>query len=394
MTVPDAWPSVEARLVTPEEAAGLLGALPVQPERGSERALVRRYADVMRRREWLVSGETVVLDADGSVLDGLRRLRAAVLSETGFPGLIVRLKRNAGGNADAADLADVIDAGRRRSFADIVSIDHRSGDTGTDEGALRRAGWVVAFVHKLLGGGPVASEQLRLMRLERRFRANLPAALEFADTFSRRLPLNGPADLTLAAVFCLIADLRGPMGIALLEDVLSGPQIALYRRLVKPYAGSAQQRLWAQILLGHALTAADLDDGLAGLRADVSKDARNEATATGPDPRDPAAVSPEWFVVTPLIAKALLRKMAPNRRVGKAAVDAYAEAMTRGGWRLTGQSIKVDALGRMFDGQHRCTAAVKAGTSFPSLVVSNLAPEVFPTLDMARRERRPRGASA
>jgi len=386
MQPPPVWPRVQALTIEPDTALGLLQGAPVLPDRASERQLVRRYADAMRRGEWLLNGETVVADADGALLDGRRRLQAAVLSETGFPGILVRFRR-------PSDGADAIDTGRRRSFADIVSVRRREDGEEATHAVSRRSGWIVAFVHRLLGGGPVATEQLRLMRLEQRLRPAIAEALEFADVFAARMPRSGPADVTIAAVFCIVRELRGPEGVAALEDVLGGPQIAFYGQLVRAVAGDTAQRHWARILLGHALPTALLSHGLADLReqAGIGETAPTE----GPDPRDPSTAVLEWFVVSPVMAKAMLRRMAPNRRIGRTTVEAYARAMAQpGGWRLTGQSLKVDHLGRLFDGQHRCTAAIEARVGFPTLLVSNLSPTVFPTLDMQRRTPRSRAAGS
>jgi hypothetical protein len=86
-------------------------------------------------------------------------------------------------------------------------------------------------------------------------------------------------------------------------------------------------------------------------------------------------------VITPRIAEDLINRQAQNRNIVSRVVEKYARDMQAGNWGLNGQTIKISESGKLLDGQHRCAAAVKTGTSFEAIVVRGLPDEVFDTLD-------------
>lgn len=90
--------------------------------------------------------------------------------------------------------------------------------------------------------------------------------------------------------------------------------------------------------------------------------------------------------VTPETAEAWLGKnMVNNRKLRSAAVAKYSRDMKAGTWQLNGESIKFDRNGELLDGQHRLHAIVHAGVSIDLLVVRNLDPNHYQSVDTGLR---------
>lgn len=105
-------PQVKIELIGPEEAQDYL-------DRNSRnRALsanrVGGYAAAMLRGEWLLNGETLKFNGDGTLLDGQHRLAAVVKSGTNQRFMVVR--------GLSTEVQDTVDAGRARTFSDILKI--------------------------------------------------------------------------------------------------------------------------------------------------------------------------------------------------------------------------------------------------------------------------------
>jgi hypothetical protein len=86
--------------------------------------------------------------------------------------------------------------------------------------------------------------------------------------------------------------------------------------------------------------------------------------------------------ISPKQAEAMLeRNLDTQRKVQQKKVDQYAAAMLEGRWKLNGISIKFDTDGRLQDGQHRLWACVQSGVPFETLLVTEMDPDVFDTID-------------
>lgn len=85
--------------------------------------------------------------------------------------------------------------------------------------------------------------------------------------------------------------------------------------------------------------------------------------------------------ITPALAQDWLQCNIANRRLSKAKTADYADAIRRGEWAESGESIKFDWDGILIDGQNRLTAVVDTGMSIRSFVTRGLAPEVKLVLD-------------
>lgn len=97
----------------------------------------------------------------------------------------------------------------------------------------------------------------------------------------------------------------------------------------------------------------------------------------------------EVCTITPELAAEWLDINHKNRPLRERGSDAYGRDVASGNWLLTGDTIKFDWFGRLFDGQHRLTAVVKSGKPLTSLVVWGVDPKArkFTDTGMARQYR-------
>lgn len=73
--------------------------------------------------------------------------------------------------------------------------------------------------------------------------------------------------------------------------------------------------------------------------------------------------------VGPEEAKELLKGATNYRRLRTSWIDNLARVIARGEWKLNGESIKIDARGKLIDGQHRLQAVIRSGRPIETLVV-------------------------
>lgn len=97
----------------------------------------------------------------------------------------------------------------------------------------------------------------------------------------------------------------------------------------------------------------------------------------------------EFEFIDPERARQFLAANMRNRNPNPHREDAYARQMGNDEWLVTHQGIAFDWNGEMLDGQQRCAAIIKSGTTQYVLVVRNLNPDVRHVIDTGR----PRSAS-
>lgn len=91
--------------------------------------------------------------------------------------------------------------------------------------------------------------------------------------------------------------------------------------------------------------------------------------------------------VTPAMAAEFLTRNTHNRAKNERTVGDYTRDILSGNWLENGDSIRFDRDGVMLNGQHTCTAIVRAQIGVWTLVVTNLAPETQHTMDGGRRRK-------
>lgn len=122
--------------ITPAYAAQLLANNP--RNRRPKEVRIARYAKAMSAGKWRVTGETVVVDRNGDLVDGQNRLAACVRADVPFLALLVTgvapevfavtgsgAPRSAG---DTIDIAEGLTAGRSKAAAAKILRRVRSGN--------------------------------------------------------------------------------------------------------------------------------------------------------------------------------------------------------------------------------------------------------------------------
>lgn len=92
----------------------------------------------------------------------------------------------------------------------------------------------------------------------------------------------------------------------------------------------------------------------------------------------------EHVEITPDIARAWLDKNQNNRKLNKRFVSQFVQDMRSGNWQITGDAIRFDSNGTLIDGQHRLSACIEAGASFPSYVLYGLDPSSKDVIDTGK----------
>lgn len=99
----------------------------------------------------------------------------------------------------------------------------------------------------------------------------------------------------------------------------------------------------------------------------------------------PVKVVSTTETITPAMAKSYLETMIVNRPVSDSKMVDYSLAMRDGRWSHNGETVKFDADGHLFDGQHRMLASIQSGKPFTSVVVRGVADEnAFSTVDCGK----------
>jgi len=104
---------VTTSLVTPAMAEGFLANQ--APQRRLDLNRVRVNASTMGRAEWRITNQGLAFDFDGRLIDGQHRLHAVIKSGVAVPFLVVFMD---------AETMRVIDAGKKRTTADLLTITH------------------------------------------------------------------------------------------------------------------------------------------------------------------------------------------------------------------------------------------------------------------------------
>jgi hypothetical protein len=88
--------------------------------------------------------------------------------------------------------------------------------------------------------------------------------------------------------------------------------------------------------------------------------------------------------LTPEMAADLLSRNTYNRPLSEFTLSRYVAAIKRGEWELNGESIIVFKNGSLGDGQHRCHAVIKAKMPITTVLVTDVEPSAFKTIDVGK----------
>jgi hypothetical protein len=95
-------------------------------------------------------------------------------------------------------------------------------------------------------------------------------------------------------------------------------------------------------------------------------------------------ISAEIKEITPGLAAAMLEKNKNNRPLKSKTIDRLSTAITRGEWKINGETIVFDTEGFLMDGQHRLNAIIKAGRSVHAIIIYGIRNDGFDTIDTGR----------
>lgn len=97
--------------------------------------------------------------------------------------------------------------------------------------------------------------------------------------------------------------------------------------------------------------------------------------------------SPKVVVITPDDAMGLLESNQQNRPLDHQHVMRLARQMTDGKWKFNGDTIKISVGRDILDGQHRLWACVESKIEIETIVVYDIEPDAFSTIDTLRKTR-------
>jgi len=98
-------------------------------------------------------------------------------------------------------------------------------------------------------------------------------------------------------------------------------------------------------------------------------------------------LQPEVATVTPEMAMHLLDANTNNRPLNQQHVNRIARQISDGKWKYNGDSIKIARNNDILDGQHRLWAVVEAKQPIETVIVRDLDPDAFATIDTIRKPR-------
>lgn len=90
-------------------------------------------------------------------------------------------------------------------------------------------------------------------------------------------------------------------------------------------------------------------------------------------------------VLTPALARNLLEINYQNRKIKRQYLDEFSSDMRDDLWKFNPQPVQISDCGRMYDGQHRCEAVIRAGKSVETVIWFGLPFETREGIDQHAR---------
>jgi hypothetical protein len=195
--------------ITPTDARALLEAN--DHNRNLRPARVIQLANVMRRSEWEINGETLKVAMDGTLIDGQHRLQAVVESGVTIETLVMRDL--------PPEAQDTVDTGRKRRLADILKIEGYK-----DTHALAAA---VNILHRYRNGlridysqsgAPSPSQAMALIAAE----PQIIESVKVARLVAKKVP--GPIGV-FSALHCVFMRIDPEPAEGFFEDLKEGAEL-------------------------------------------------------------------------------------------------------------------------------------------------------------------------
>lgn len=96
-------------------------------------------------------------------------------------------------------------------------------------------------------------------------------------------------------------------------------------------------------------------------------------------------IKTEQVLLTPDMAKGILKNNTGNRGLSKTRVKSLAMAIDRGEWQFNGDAIRIANTGKLLDGQHRLNAIIMANVAVDTLLITGLEEAAFTTIDQGAK---------
>lgn len=372
-----------------------------RPDSRDSPAAVAAYADAMKRSRWILNGMPIIVADDGSLLDGVQRLKACVLSGRPFTTVLAE--------GIPPDVLHTVDQHRRRSFVQVLALRNIAHPFAVQAALIKLIR--LSQGHLPERRGPIS---ISWSLMDRVLRANPEVAAGVAESVphpAKLLPEPARSPIIImgrmvapAALDRLLAALANPDDFPVgepgaqlarrMEETLYDPNtrpsvtttIALAIKALNATISGEKIRLlrWVPTevnrRIGEPFPALL---GWTGLR-EVDADAPDEAPPLADAKRDGIEITVE--TIGPRRAAGYLKQNQGNRRISPGHVDAIGRDITEGRWMLNAQPICFAASGRLLNGQHRLSAVVKSGVAIEVVVVRGLSEEAFTTYDQGLKK--------
>lgn len=419
--------TIEIREIAPPDAESFLALR--RPEHRILPNAVKNYAAAMKAGSWVLNGMPIIFGRDGTLLDGVQRLRACVNSGTSFISAVAH-------NVDEATL-HTIDQHRRRSYRGVLEARGERDPGGLmrlmskliryEDGVLGKNNYSISWVRydRVLEANPSMRQALELSNASKATLMH-PAArhpLAFMALAAKHQPelqrlltsLSHPADLTfdepgkvLAVQLQMDHEQGGKlspeevlaMGILALNDIISGERRKAYtwRPDFGPIPLDADGRpsdprrvmTDAPPNLGLPRVAGYpglVDAGFERALAEGFQPAPAVARSNDSGEIDQQAYPIAFLSLDPEVARDWLNRFnVGNRKILPSHVKTIARDIRSGHWMFNAQPICFSASGRLLNGQHRLRACVEADMPIDVVVMQGLPDEAFATYDIHARK--------
>lgn len=172
--------------LTPALAAELLASNDVN--RPLSRAILTEYTDAIKRGEWKLNGEPIIVSAGGKLLDGQHRCNAVIRAKRSI--LTYRI------DGIEKEAFATIDCGKRRNSSDVLSIG------GVKNARVCAAGArAILRIHGVYSGKPTNAQVLDCVRSN-------PGLVRWADSFAGSR-IKGVIPAMITGVLAVAADSHG-----------------------------------------------------------------------------------------------------------------------------------------------------------------------------------------
>ncbi|MCE6959246.1 hypothetical protein LAZ40_09295 [Cereibacter sphaeroides] len=416
------------------EVAQLILEDKVRPGAVEDKKAISAYAEVMAAGGWIMNGQPIIFDRDGTLVDGFQRLHAIVRSKATIRTLVARNVR--------ADTLHTIDQHRRRSYTGVLEARGIRGAGSImrtmskliriENGTLGRENMAISWSRydRVLDANPelhtavaiseasqgssihsTARPVLAFMALkagkERKLREFLKATVDDstyelsspARMLSLQLTLarenkNSDVDVSLALAILAFNDFcedksvsrhykwKPDFGGVELDDNDKPKDRAQVRKKAPPNLGMPVVEGYPGLAEGHFDFAAEADEFAGRTAEDLIRGIRS----------DEGREQVRMLTVTPDIARRWLNRFnRSNRKIQANHVEMIKRDILKENWMVNAQPIcftgDPEAAGddddaRLLNGQHRLMACVQAGIPIEVPIAVNIPEEAFATYDI------------